>query len=65
MTRLKPPSQIFTLHKTAQHSKSILQKRVCMLNAQILFTAFCSPFVLFPPTHPPNTQLKMFLPFVP
>ena len=46
ITRLKLLSQISTLHKTAQHGKFILPKRVPMFNAQILSTLFCCLFTL-------------------
>ena len=52
MAILKPPRQILILHKTAQHGKFIRQKRVSMLNAQILSTPFCFLSVLFLPNPP-------------
>ena len=44
ITRLKLPRPILALHKTAQHGKFILQKKVLMRNTQILSTPFCSLF---------------------
>ena len=52
MAILKPPRQILILHKTARHGKFIRQKKVSMLNAQILSTPFCFLFVLFLPNPP-------------
>ena len=54
MTRLKPSRQILTLRGIVQHGKSVLQKIVSVLYAQILSTPFCSLFSL-------NTQLKILL----
>ena len=48
MTRLKPPRQILTLHKTVQHGKVILQKRVFLMHRLPLLLFVFSLFSLYP-----------------
>ena len=66
MTRLKPPRQILTLHKTVQHGKVIRQKRVFLMHRLPLLLFVFSLFSLcsFPllNTQPKNIYILSLVP---